>query len=192
MTYVPIVLVTYDTRSVLSRLDRNRLINNSTKLLVITHFNVPRNREVFAERIANKPVISKNSAQIWMAIEHDAEKIECFALEPVCTGPNRANRVDHRKSVVFCEHTKPETIIVTNRKQMRGDCKTGPLITPRTPARPSPRRAIWRSGSSSSPSCWPLAFSLRPMPSPGRATSSFSTRCSKPSTGRPARSTRCC
>ena len=67
MTYVPIVLVTYDTRSVLSRLDRNRLINNSAKLLIIAHFNVPRNREVFAERIANKPVISKNSAQIWMA-----------------------------------------------------------------------------------------------------------------------------
>ena len=56
-----------------SRLDRHRLINHALGHFVVNHFDMARDREVFAERVANKAVIRQDAAQIVMAFKHDAK-----------------------------------------------------------------------------------------------------------------------
>src|SRR5665213_780194 len=58
-------------------------INHALFLIIITHFNIACDREIFAQRVAAEAVVSQNAAQVWMAGEYHAVKIIDFAFKPI-------------------------------------------------------------------------------------------------------------
>ena len=128
MTDIPIIFVTHNARSILTRLNADRLINDTTKLLIVTHFYITRDREILAERISNKTVIGENSAQIRVSREQDAEKVEGLALKPIRARPDFAKRSQHRERLILSKNLKPETIIILDRQQMNRCGKTPALV----------------------------------------------------------------
>src|SRR5690606_3184398 len=95
-----VVMLAPDARGDLARLDRDRLINDALLFGVVAHFHVAENREILAERMADEAIVRQDAAQVGMAFEDDAEKVEGFALVPVDRGPDVDQRGNHRKVVV--------------------------------------------------------------------------------------------
>src|SRR5574343_282981 len=88
MCRIPVGVFAHDARGVLTWLDGYRLVNHACLIRVITHFNMTGNREILAERMTDKAVISQDATQIFVADKSDTEEIERLALEPVCTRPD--------------------------------------------------------------------------------------------------------
>src|SRR6185312_13165816 len=62
-----------------------------------------RQREVLAERMADEAVVGEDAPQVRMPLEHDAEKVERLALEPVHPGPHLDALLElHRRVVAQC------------------------------------------------------------------------------------------
>ncbi len=72
-----------------ARHDAHRLVHHALLLVVVLHFDIARQREVLAERMADEAVVSEDAAQVRMSAEHDAEQVERLALEPVGAKPRR-------------------------------------------------------------------------------------------------------
>src|SRR5512141_2560528 len=93
-----------DARRDFARLYAHRLVDHALLLRVVAHFDLPRNREILAERMADEAVVGEYPAQVRMAGEHDAEQVERFALVPVGVAPDAAERVHHREIIVRREY----------------------------------------------------------------------------------------
>src|SRR4029453_276101 len=96
--------------------DRNRLVHDAALLWVIAHFDVADQREILAERMADEAVVGEDATQIGVTTKQYAVEVERFALEPVCRGPDRDHRIDHRLGVVGAEHAQAQPRVVCNRK----------------------------------------------------------------------------
>jgi hypothetical protein len=77
------VIVTYDLGHENARDDADRLIYHALLLGVVLHFDIPAEREVLAERMADEAVVGEDAAQVRMAAEQDAKQVERLTLEPV-------------------------------------------------------------------------------------------------------------
>ena len=82
-----VIVFTHNSGRDLARLDRDGLVNYARKLCVIAHFNVAREREVFAKWVADETVVCQDAAQISMAFKDNAKQIKGFDLgDAVLTG----------------------------------------------------------------------------------------------------------
>ncbi len=108
-----------------ARLDRgHRLVHHTLALFVVAHFDVADQREILAERVADESIVGQDAAQVRVTIEHDAEQVECFALEPVHARPDIGHRRHQRHLFVRCIATHAQTLVVLVGNQLRDHRKT--------------------------------------------------------------------
>src|SRR6188472_685931 len=75
------------------RLYAHWLIDDAALHGVVAHLDVPYQREILAERMADEAVVREEPAQIRVTPEQDAVKVECLTLVPVRRVPNRVHRI---------------------------------------------------------------------------------------------------
>src|SRR5262249_8481455 len=63
-------------------LQPHRLVDHPFLILVVTHLNIPRQREILAQGMALEAVIRQDTAQVRIICEIDPEQIPCLALPP--------------------------------------------------------------------------------------------------------------
>src|SRR5688572_21709995 len=123
-------VVADDFRDERTRLDTDRHIYDAAFRRVVTHLDVADQREVFAERVADEPVVREQAAQIGMAAEENSVQIERLALEPIGSVPDLVDRIDDRPLVARAERFQPQAVVVRERQQVIDDGKTprGPIL----------------------------------------------------------------
>jgi hypothetical protein len=108
-------------------LDADRLVDHTLLLRVVAHLDLPDQREVLAERVADEAVVGQDAAQVGMTVEQDAEEVEGLTLEPVGARPDTDHRVDFRELVVREPGPYPQPPVVLDRQQVHHHCETGAL-----------------------------------------------------------------
>ena len=68
--------------------------------------------------MTDETVVGQDAAQIGVAGEDDAEEVERFALEPVGTGPQVGDGLDHRRLIVHTERTQSHAMVVSDAEQL--------------------------------------------------------------------------
>src|SRR6185295_17385639 len=96
LRFFRVVRLAHDSRRDFARIDGDGLVDHAALLGVVAHFDMARQREVLAERMADEAVVGEDAPQVRMPLEHDAEKVERLALEPVHPGPHLDERGKHR------------------------------------------------------------------------------------------------
>src|SRR5688572_27596904 len=91
------VVLADDARHERARLDGHGLIDDAALRSVVLHFDVPDQREILAERMADEAVIGEEATQIGMPVEQDPVQVKRLALVPVRGRPHIDDRVDHRR-----------------------------------------------------------------------------------------------
>src|SRR3989338_6919588 len=119
-----VVFFTYDARSHFARLDRHRLIHDTLLFRVVAHFHVAGQREILAERIADKAIVSQDAAQVGMSGKYDAIQIEGLALVPVGAWPDVRDGFQYREIVILGKDTHPQAHVMCHRQQVIDDSET--------------------------------------------------------------------
>src|SRR5208282_4833381 len=120
---VRVILLAHNAWHDFARLDGDRLVSHPLLVGVVAHLDITRQRKILAERMADKTVIGKDTAQIGMPGKHDAVEVERLALKPVGRRPYVNRRCDNRKFIINSKHAYPQTSIVRQAEQVINDSK---------------------------------------------------------------------
>src|SRR5574340_1679341 len=90
-----VIFFTDDAWRHLARFDRHRLVYDALLFRVVAHFHMAGQREILAERAADKAIIGQDAAQVRVPGEYDAVQIEGFALIPVGARPYLRDGFQH-------------------------------------------------------------------------------------------------
>ena len=94
----------------------HRLIDHALFVFVVAQLNIPRQREILAQRVTIEAVIGEDTAQIRVTFEHDAVHIPHFALAPACCGEHR-HGAGHDHPLAH-RHFYTDTAVFAHRQQM--------------------------------------------------------------------------
>ena len=92
--------------------------------VVIPHLDVADEGKVFAEGVADKPIVRQQPPQVRMTLEHDPVEIESLALVPIRRGPDVDDRAQHRALVILAGDFEPQAMIVGDGQEVVDDGET--------------------------------------------------------------------